>query len=160
MEITIYGSYNPPDQKNLLIRMKNALVLEGYSSAKIVEERPNPTNLDEFEISKACLEFSDVNFLIFTFAGKRFGVIRELAYCAGSTAMTDRRWRCVLCAETKGKRSALPTLSGRELEKLHVSKILLIPFRDEVQLKNALIGTAWKYLCDLAEELRNRSSHI
>ncbi len=155
MEITIYGSYFPQKEKDFLIRLKEALISEGYTSTRIVEDRPS-NGLDEFQASKASLEFSDINFLVFTFGGKRLGVVRELAHCTSSITMTDRRWRCVLCYEVKGNRSALPPLSTKEVEKLHMSKIRQIQFSDETQLQKAMIGISWKYLNDLAEELRSR----
>ena len=131
------------------------MIDKGYTSSYLVKDRPNP-GLDILQISKACLEYSDVNFLIFTFAGKRFGVVREPAHCASSSTMTDRRWRCVVCYEVKGKRSALPPLSNQELEQLQISRMITIPFSTEEELKQAIVGTAWKYLNELAEGLRDR----
>ena len=104
LQITVYGSYVPDSEKQLLLRMKNALISEGYIATKVVEDFPNSRSLNSFEISKACLEFSDVNFLVFTFDGKRFGVVRELTYCC-SPQMIDRRWRCVSFEQKKGERT-------------------------------------------------------
>ena len=72
--------------------------------------------------------------------------------------MTDRRWRCVVCEEFNGTRTALPPLNSRELDGLHASRVQRIQFIDEEQLKNAVIGTAFQYLTDLAEQLRARAS--
>ena len=156
MEITIYGSYKPDAQKRLLIRLKDALIQEGYTSTRLVEDFPNPKNLSSFELSKACLEYSDVNFLVFTFAGKRFGVSRELAHCC-SPSMIDRRWRCVSFEQRKANRTALPPMNSKELESLHISNISRVEFGDQRQLRNAMLGMATEYLFDLAETLRQRS---
>lgn len=156
MEITIYGSYYPQSQKALLFRLKDSLITEGYALARIVDERNNPERLDEWELSKACLEYSDVNFLVFTHDGMRHGVVRELCHCSASTEMIDRRWRCVVFEEMRDERSALPVLDRRELENLYLSKIRRIEFQDEESLKRSANGMAFRYLKDLATDLRSR----
>jgi len=157
MEITIYGSYYPTTEKDLLLRLKTSLVSEGYVSSMLVDERPNPRRLNEWELSKACLKFSDVNYLIFTHTGYRHGVIRELCQCASVPSMIDRRWRCVVFEEIRGGRSALPVLNERELQELHESKIRRIEFDNEDCLKRSAGGMALRYLKDLAEDLRSRA---
>ena len=51
---------------------------------------------DPLEINKICLLYSDVNFLIFTNKGKRYGVIRELAFVAEDEQMRMKVDHCVV----------------------------------------------------------------
>ena len=75
LNITIYGSYNPPSEKELLKSVKQILIDNGYVKTKIVEDLQEQ-NSEPLEESKKCLLFSDVNFLIFTKNGKKYGVMR------------------------------------------------------------------------------------
>lgn len=156
LEITIYGSYFPLTEKERLLDLKQFLIERGYISTKLVDERPNPRSLDAWGLSKACLVFSDVNFLVFTHAGKRHGVIRELAYCRDSFEMLDRRWRCVVFEEILDNRSALPKLSSEDIDRLQEARIRRVEFENDDELKNLAAGMAFRYLKDLAEYLRTR----
>jgi len=164
INITLFGSYCPQFEKDLLARLRDRLIIEEYKLTKLVEDFPDenfPTEKkNAFDKSIACLEFSDVNILIFTFAGKKNGVVRELAHCTSSLKMIDRRWRCVICEEVKSGKGAIPMLSNEEFKKFSVSRMLKIQFENEAELQLAIRGTAWKYVNDLSIELYYRMKSL
>lgn len=105
------------EEKRRLINLKQFLILEGYGSTRLVEDyeestrKMNPFDSREEKLSwksESCLEFSHVNFLVFTHDGKCQGVSSELAYCRNSLSMIDRRWRCKVFDEI---RNGLPATS-------------------------------------------------
>lgn len=81
MSIMLCGSYHPPPEMMLLARMRNFLGVEGCAQACLVKDAPDDS-VGPPEASKRYLENSDVNFLVFTGAGMRHGLIRELAHVA------------------------------------------------------------------------------
>ena len=95
LNITIYGSYQPTEEKQLLLSLKAILIDEGYVNTMLVDDRQDP-DLDALEKSKMCLLYSDVNFLIFTKRGKRLGVARELAFVAEDEGMRHKINHCVV----------------------------------------------------------------
>jgi hypothetical protein len=113
--ITIYGSYYPLAERERLIALKNFLISNGYALTRLVEDYPQNTLVNRLFRSREqrastkseyCLEFSDVNFFVFTHAGKCQGVSAELAYCRNSPNMIDRRWRSVVFDEIIDGRQA------------------------------------------------------
>lgn len=83
MSIMLCGSYRPLPEMMLLARMRNFLGVEGCAQACLVKDAPDDS-VGPPEASKKYLENSDVNFLVFTGAGMRHGLIRELAHVASS----------------------------------------------------------------------------
>jgi hypothetical protein len=77
MNITIYGSYYPPSDEQLLLDIKQILIDDEYENTSLVREYQRNESEDSLEISKKCLLFSDLNYLIFTKTGKRLGLVRE-----------------------------------------------------------------------------------
>jgi hypothetical protein len=115
LTITICGSYYPLAEKERLIALKNFLISNGYALTRLVEDYPQ--NIVGHRLfrsreqrmstkSEYCLEFSDVNFFVFTHKGKCQGVSAELAYCRNSPTMIDRRWRSVVFDEIIDGRQA------------------------------------------------------
>ena len=79
LNITLYGSYYPAQEKKLLIELKKLLIRHGYHKTILVKDKQSPGD-DPLEISQQCMRFSNINLLIFTLRGKRHGVIDELAF--------------------------------------------------------------------------------
>jgi hypothetical protein len=156
IEITLYGSYYPHQEKLKLLELREYLRKKGYAKTRLVGDHANPNSLDPVEMSKACLEYADVNFLVFTHAGMRHGVIRELDHCIDSPSMVDRRWRCVVFAEVLNGKSALPDLNVVDVERLCEARIRRIDFDSLDSLKAYAEGVALRYLFDLGRFLKER----
>jgi hypothetical protein len=153
LNITIYGSYNPPSEKGLLILVKQTLIDKGYANTKIVEDRQNQDS-DPLEVSKQCLLFSDVNFLIFTKKGKRFGVIRELAFIAEDDRMRPKINHCVIFVEkVNGSSSPIPPLSISDIRN---SRLPCRSFRYATELQEAIVCEAFWHLRRLSQALSAR----
>jgi hypothetical protein len=153
LNITIYGSYFPESEKELLLSLKRVLIGEGYNKTRIVEDLKEPDS-DALEISKKSLLFSDVNFLIWTKKGKRFGVIRELAFMAEDDGMRPKINHCVIFDETVNEdSSSIPPLSRSDIRN---SRLPRRPFRDTVELQEAIVSEAYWQLRRLSTILSAR----
>lgn len=151
--ITVYGSYKPKEEEDFLSRQKQFLIGLGYSETKIVKDYQERSELPPLEISKRCLLYSDVNFLIFTREGKRYGVIRELAYIADSKDMTSKTPYCTVFDQLKDGRGSIPPLS---LDDIKNSGIVRQEFYEEKDLQEALKTKAFWYLRKLKGDLESR----
>ena len=116
LQLTLYGSFRPSSEKKLLTRLKRHLIEQGFSNTRLVSDFSNVNSLDILEISKECLEFSHVNFLIFTRQGKRHGVIRELAFVADSPAMKHKISDCMVFDQILNNKSSVPPLSKMDIK--------------------------------------------
>src|SRR3990172_6145467 len=136
LNITVYGSYFPKSEKQFLINQADFLRKKGYTNTFIVDEYPSPSlSISNLELSIRCLEFSDVNFLIFTRNGKNQGVSRELAHIATSTTMVDKVQFCTVFDQVKDEQGSVPPLS---LDDINNSGILRREFNSEQQLQTAV----------------------
>lgn len=86
------------------------MIDEEYIQTHIVEEYQKEGD-DPLDVSKKCLQYSDVDFLLFTRNGKRFGVVRELAFVAGSHLMRQKTSFCIVFEMTEDGKGAIPPLS-------------------------------------------------
>lgn len=162
--ITIYGSYCPSEEKERLIKLKNFLISEGYESTRLVEDYPE--NIEKYCLSRSseermslksecCLEFSDVNFLVFTHKGKCQGVSIELAYCRNSPTMLDRRWRCVIFDEIINNCPAT-SFMDRGAVYFATGKMKRVEFRNDNELLDLARRTAVEFLYSLHPHLEQR----
>ncbi len=110
VKITIYGSYFPKKEKALLIELKRILIDEGYLRAALVEDR-QMEGQDPFEASKLSLLFSDLNILLFTKPGKRFGVVSELDFLASDPHMIQKIPFSLIFDKGAGEQTSIPPLS-------------------------------------------------
>ena len=100
-----------------------------------------------------CLEYSDVNFLIFTRNGKNQGAIRELTRIAISHTMIDKIPFCTVFDETRDKNGSISDLSINDMEN---SNIVRREFQNEAQLQKALMRQAFAKTRILKEPLKTR----
>ena len=153
LTITIYGSYYPDSEKQFLVRQRNFLRKAGYTKTKLVvdyESNPKTTPLDK---SIRCLEYSDVNFLIFTREGKNQGVTRELTHVATSNTMIDKIPFCTVFDETRDKNGSISDLSINDMEN---SNIVRREFQSEEELQKALRQQAFAKTRILKDVLKKR----
>lgn len=153
MNITIYGSYFPDSEKELLIEQRNYLRDRGFVRTYIVDDYADPTqNLDPLEKSIRCLEFSDVNFLIFTRAGNNQGVGRELTHCAMSESMIVKIPFCVVFDQTKDSINSVSVLLLKDIENSGIGRR---GFESEAQLRDRLYQHAVAKLRMLKNRLQS-----
>ena len=153
MSITLYGSYYPRSELRLLERQRDRLVGAGYVLTGLVKDGPDD-GIGPLAASKRYLENSDVNFLIFTKAGKRYGLIRELAHVA--EALTRSKvLDCVVFDQIVDGRSSVPDLSMCDLRD---GKIPRHAFHDESDLSDALLTRAEHHVFDKQDMLARRLS--
>lgn len=155
LQITVYGSFQPPTEKERLLRMVKVLREKGYKSCDIVggDLRPNPHNWKVHKLSKFYLEHSDANFLVFTQEGKRLGVTDELGYTLHSPIMKKMRQFCVVFSElSKG----YPSLTKLQLEKVKEIGMRYQEFSSDEDLHKVAVATAWDYIIILSDDLRAR----
>ena len=151
LTITLYGSYSPKDEKAFLIKRKKFLIQNGYTETKIVQDyQDEHPSLNASEVSKRCLEFSNVNFLIITNKGKKLGVTKELGYIADSTRMVDKQAYCIVFDQKIGNRSSLSQLSLDDIKDIRIS---VREFTTTRQLEVALLTEAFFFLRKLKGRL-------
>jgi hypothetical protein len=143
MNITIYGSYYPPSDEQLLLDIKQILIDDEYENTSLVREYQRNESEDSLEISKKCLLFSDLNYLIFTKTGKRLGLVRELAFAADDPSMISRAQNCVVFDQIVAAKSSIPDLSAIDVKN---SGIELRTFDDVKELKTAILSLALQKL--------------
>lgn len=155
LTITIYGSYQPNSEKEFLIRQKKFLRNEKFAKTSLVIDFPNPSKkFSSLEISEHCLEFSDVNFLIFTKKGKRLGVVRELAHIAKSPNMIYKAADCVIFDQVIKGRSSVPSLSIKDIENIGIQRVI---FSTEKDLQESLLSNASWYTRKFNPILKRRN---
>ncbi len=113
IKITIFGSYYPPKEKEFLKKLKSKLITDGYINTILVEDKLTE-EFDPLEISQMCMVFSDINILVFTRKGKRYGLIDELVFLATDPRMHDKREYSIIFDHNDG-RSSIPDLSSSRI---------------------------------------------
>ena len=151
MTITIYGSYLPEREEEILRECKKTLISDGYSETKLVKDYDAPTS-SSLEASTNCLLFSDVNFLVFTKGGHRRGLVRELAFIFHDKHMRRKDIHCTIFDEHK-RTSSIPSLSRNDIEEIGL-KVREFTTIDE--LKQRMVKEAYLNLKRLAPSLRRR----
>jgi len=120
IHIVICGAYNPPtDEKHLgekerLIKLRNRLIADGYTNTAIVEDFSSAegSGIPNLEKSLDCLEWADLNILVFTCRGKTGSVARELIHAINNPRIL---WKCRIFEETDKGIQAMETLLKEEL---------------------------------------------
>lgn len=154
LSITIYGSYYPEPEKDFLKNQRDYLISKGYSEASLVEDYPEQeSDISNLEKSIRCLQYSDVNFLIFTREGKRYGVSRELTHIATSPTMIDKVRYCTVFEQMQDDRGSIPPLS---IDDINNSGIGRREFTSELQLQKALSQQTYIQLRSLRNVLLKR----
>ena len=154
LKITIYGSYYPKSEFDFLERQKKFLIQNGYSITKLVKEyQEEYPSLGSYEISKFCLEYSDVNFFIFTKEGKNQGVTVELQIAATEEGMADKVKHCVVFDQIRDNYGSISALSLDVIDNVGIIKR---DFVSEEDLQNGLLQKAFLSLRRLQNELRRR----
>jgi len=154
LNITIYGSYFPEEEKQFLIDQRDYLRDKGFKKTYIVEDYPDPSHSSKpLDKSIRCLEYSDVNFLIFTRAGKNQGAGRELTYIATTESMFDRIPFSVVFDQTRDEQGSISVLSMNDIEN---SGIVRREFENEPQLRNGLYQQTMAKLRMLQNILKRR----
>jgi len=95
IHIVIYGAYNPPSdgkhlgEKERLLKLRDRLRADGYINTAIVEDfsGSEESGIPNLEKSLGCLEWADLNILVFTCRGKTGSVARELIHALDDPAM-------------------------------------------------------------------------
>lgn len=153
MAITIYGSCFPDSEKQFLARQRDFLRNMGYAKTGLVTDYRHSPEATPSDRSIMCLEYSDVNFLIFTRNGKNQGAIRELTRIAISHTMIDKIPFCTVFDETGDKNGSISDLSINDMEN---SNIVRREFQNEAQLQKALMRQAFAKTRILKEPLKTR----
>ena len=160
LRITVYGSWYPSTEKELLSEIVDFLRANGYEDTDVVEgeKRPNLWKADSYTISTLYLENSDVNFLIFTHLGKRMGVTAELSHILESPRMCDRMGACVVFNEIKKSRPAVGKMHIDRMIQLNenVVQIQVVDFKSKEELFDAVLAHASSLLKKFAPRLESR----
>ena len=154
MNITLYGSYQPPLEKRFLARQRDFLRDNGYVRARLVSDDP-ATGIDPLTASKRHLLQSDVNFMFFTTKGMRHGVVRELAYVAEDPSMVDKIGDCVVFDEVDDAESSIPELSWSDISN---RRIEVHRFENEQILHVALLARAEMFVIRKGACIQTRPS--
>lgn len=141
--IIIYGAYSPPSDgrhlggKERLIKLRDNLKNEGYIQTYIVEEFPSDEksispNLDK---SYYCLEYADLNILVFTCRGNTDSVTSELEYAIGNNLLS----KCLVFEECYNGISAMGTLPREKLRRERYS-IARFEYENDDDLYEHVLG--------------------
>ncbi|MDP2845883.1 MAG: hypothetical protein Q8N79_07415, partial [Candidatus Methanoperedens sp.] len=120
INIVIYGAYNPPsDGKHLgererLIKLRDRLREDGYTNTIMVEDLAvsESSCIPNLEKSLGCLNWADLNILVFTCRGKTDSVVRELLHAIDNPLVL---WKCRIFEEIEKGIPAIGTLLKEEL---------------------------------------------
>jgi len=143
--IILFGSYYPPEIKEILIKIRDDLRKEGYNNTWLVEDYPTYNDLGIREKSIFCLKFSDINFLIITFEGEKGGVTSELEYIINNAK--ELSYQSVVFYEIKCENDQeISSLSPVQEDGLISAKIRMVKFKKEnyKELFQLIRGEAWK----------------
>lgn len=140
LNIILYGSYYPAQEKKLLMELKKLLIRHGYHKAILVKDKQSPGD-DPLEISQQCMRFSNINLLIFTLRGKRHGLIDELAFLTSDPQMRKKLPFSMIFYQVSGKRSSIPDLSKSRARRFGIH---CRPFKTSKELKEIMVKeTYW-----------------
>lgn len=114
IHIVIYGAYNPPGEKERLLKLRDSLRVDGYTNTAIVEDFIISESSGCFNLEKSldCLEWADLNIHIFTCRGKTGSVARELIHVIDDPKIL---WKCRIFEEIDKGIPAMETLLKEEL---------------------------------------------
>lgn len=153
MSITLYGSYKPDSEMRFLERQRDFLKSNGYIRAALVADAHVTGGAGPLEASKRHLANSDVNFFIFTRAGRRLGVTRELGYVADDPGMRNKATDCVVFDEVANGKTSIPPLSMCDIGNVRIDRL---EFNDEDHLRYGLLTRAELYVVAKESQLAAR----
>jgi len=146
--IIIYGAYNPPSkgthlgEKDRLIKLRDHLRNDGYTDTYIVEDftydkKSVSPNLDK---SYDCLNFANLNILVFTCRGKTDSVSSELKYAIQNNLLS----KCRVYEEVRNDIHAMGTLLKEELtnERYIVFKV---EYENDNELHELVLGDVYSF---------------
>jgi hypothetical protein len=139
LEITIYGSYYPDSEMELLISLKDSLIADGYTKTVIVKDRQGSNDL-ALDVSQRSMLFSDINLLVFTKAGKRLGLVAELTFLASDPRMVDKIPFSRVFDEGVGEDTAIPELTRDQIK---LRGIPVKKFGSYNELKGDFLEQTW-----------------
>jgi hypothetical protein len=154
--VTIYGSYHPPEERDILQSLRNTLINDGYIDTRLVDDLEHlrmENNLTPLQMSEFCLRKSDINLLIFTRGGKRLGLVKELDYLADIN-MCRKHPFSILFDEVKKhddyeKETSIPALSRDDVEDARLSRRT---FHSVEELNSITVIETYKILRKLARK--------
>lgn len=148
IQIVIYGAYNPPDEgeqlgeKTRLIKLRDYLRNYGYSNTYIVEDFDYEISVSSnLYKSLACLEFADLNILIFTCRGKTDSVTRELIHAIEKDLLP----KCLVIEEMHKDITAMGTLLKDELRILSYA-VEKVEYENDAELHQLVLGYVFHFL--------------
>jgi len=150
IHIVIYGAYNPPsDEKHLgekerLIKLRDRLREDGYTNTAIVEDFTSSEASDTPNLEKSldCLEWADLNILVFTCRGKTGSVARELIHAIDDPKIL---WKCRIFEEIDRGIPAMETLLKEELS-LQRYTVTQVKREDDGDLYEHVSSDMFKFL--------------
>lgn len=162
IHIVIYGAYNPPadekhsGEKERLIKLRDRLREDGYSNTAIVEDFANsePSSIPNLEKSLDCLEWSDLNILVFTCRGKTGSVARELIHAIDNPRIL---WKCRIFEEIDRGIPALETLLKDELSVQRYA-VVQVKREDDDDLYEHVSSDVFQFLRRNIQEFRSRTN--
>lgn len=145
----IYGAYNPPGdekhsgEKERLIKLRDHLRNDGYIHTYLVEDFPSNPNSVSPNLDKSydCLNFADLNILVFTCRGKTDSVVSELKYAIQCNLLP----KCRVYEEEHHGIPAMGTLLKEELTKERY-KVSKVGFENDTELYEVVIGDMFSFL--------------
>ena len=163
LRITIYGSFWPNNQKCKLLEIVDFLQEKGFEDTDIVGGilRPNPGELNIFDLSMFWLKESDLNFLIFTREGKRIGVTTELDQILISPDMYEIWSNCVIFHQIEDDRDSIGDLQKSKIRDLNKNRerVCIVPFETWENLKSDLYLHAFDCYKAMSNILYIRSTY-
>lgn len=153
LRISIYGSWWPDEQKQILRDLVSFLRTKNFIETDIVEgeRRPNVKGLSSINISVHTLEVSDLNYLVFTREGTRLGLTTEFDYVLFNPRMIDTWGKCIIFNQHDGDRDSINDLQRSRLDELNYlrPRIPVVPF----QTIDELHDSAYAYAVDCTKAI-------
>jgi hypothetical protein len=148
MRCTVYGSFQPPEQKEQLEDLSRHLRNKGFKNVDIIGGplRPHPKDFDSYQISIHYLEESDVNLLVYTLKGSRLGLTTECDHVLNSPLMFKRWGSCIIFNQTDSNGQSIGQLQRDRLMEINSGqqRIPVVPF----ETHNELLDSAYNQLVD------------
>lgn len=119
--------------------LKKVLIDNGYSKTILVKDKQSPRD-DPLEISQQCMLFSQINMLIFTRRGKKYGVIDELAFLTSDPQMRDKVQFSIVFYQMSGNRSSIPDLSSSRVKRFGIHSR---QFKNSKHLKQIIVRESY-----------------
>ncbi|MDD4213142.1 MAG: hypothetical protein PHY42_07120 [Bacilli bacterium] len=129
-------------EKQRLINLRNYLRSDGYIHTYIVEDFPSDENSDSPNLDKSfnCLEFADLNILVFTCRGKSGSVASELKHAIDNNLLS----KCRVFEEVYKDIPAMGTLLKEELRTERYS-VVQVEYKNDTDLHEHVLGDVFSF---------------